>query len=121
MNIHTHNQHRGPKPSPAAHGSVRSLRDQETLSALRRATERNAGPGRNGWVRPMDIGGRNGSHHSATLSRLVKLGFAEERRRCCSVIGALGSSRAGKLYRYRAKAPNDEVRHSAGKTERDQK
>lgn len=29
------------------------------------------------WQRPMDIGGRDGSHHSATLTRLAKRGLVE--------------------------------------------
>lgn len=34
-----------------------------------------------GWSRPMDVGGRDGSHHCATLRRLVDLGLAERRLR----------------------------------------
>ena len=33
------------------------------------------------WVTPMQIGGRDGSHHSATLARLVKQGLVERRER----------------------------------------
>ena len=32
------------------------------------------------WVRPMDIGGRDGSHHSATLTRLASRGLAERKK-----------------------------------------
>lgn len=32
------------------------------------------------FVRPMDIGGRNSSHHSATLSKLVRYGLVERKR-----------------------------------------
>lgn len=57
----------------------------------------------NGWARPMDVGGRDCSHHSRTLAKLVRLGYAEERRRCVSISGAIGSNRAGKVYRALAK------------------
>lgn len=33
------------------------------------------------WLRPMDVGGRDGSHHSDTLARLVKRGLAERQPR----------------------------------------
>lgn len=33
------------------------------------------------WWRPMDVGGFDGSHHSRTLAKLVKLGLAERRKR----------------------------------------
>lgn len=29
------------------------------------------------WARPLDVGGRNGSHHGATLLGLAKAGLAE--------------------------------------------
>jgi hypothetical protein len=32
------------------------------------------------WARPMDIGARDSSHHSATLSGLAKRGFAERKK-----------------------------------------
>jgi hypothetical protein len=34
---------------------------------------------RDGYVRPMDCGGSNGSHHGATLRKLVERGYAERR------------------------------------------
>jgi len=34
------------------------------------------------WMRPMDVGGRNGSHHSATLAQLTRLGLAERNKSC---------------------------------------
>lgn len=56
---------------------------------------------RNGeWARAMDVGGRTGSHHSKTLSKLVRMGYAESRRRHVSIVGALGSNGAGKEYRF---------------------
>ena len=33
------------------------------------------------WAKPMDVGGRDGSHHSYTLSRLVAKGLVERRPR----------------------------------------
>ncbi|WP_131823277.1 hypothetical protein [Mycobacteroides chelonae] len=47
------------------------------------------------WVRPMDIGGRNGSNHSALLSQLERHGFVESRVRSTGVRGS-------KLYRLTA-------------------
>ena len=35
---------------------------------------------RNGWVHPIDLGGTNGSHHSFTLQKLVRHGYAEASR-----------------------------------------
>lgn len=32
------------------------------------------------WARPMDIGARDGSHHSATLSQLARHGLAERKK-----------------------------------------
>ena len=34
-----------------------------------------------GWFRPLDLGGHNGSHHSYTLTRLVKKGLVERKQR----------------------------------------
>lgn len=48
-----------------------SEREREVLEALS-YTE---------WLRPMDIGGRDGSHHSATLAKLVARGIVERRSR----------------------------------------
>jgi len=36
--------------------------------------------GYKGWARPMDIGARDGSHHSATLSGLAKRGLIEKKK-----------------------------------------
>jgi len=33
-----------------------------------------------GWARPMDIGARDGSHHSATLKALADRGLAERKK-----------------------------------------
>lgn len=34
-----------------------------------------------GWLRPMDLGGRDGSYHSAALARMVKRGWVERENR----------------------------------------
>ncbi len=46
----------------------------------------------NDWVTPMWLGGINGSHHSATLAKLVRHGYAERKRRA-------GWTRPSYLYR----------------------
>ena len=51
-------------------------------------------PGQADWVRPMDIGGRNGSGHSEHLGALVRKGFVERKLR-----GGLAGTRSS--YRYR--------------------
>lgn len=53
-----------------------------------------AGFGVNEWVRPMDIGGGDGTHHSAVLSQLEHRGLVESKPRM-GVLAARGS----KLYR----------------------
>jgi hypothetical protein len=49
-----------------------SDRKREVLDALSGLHE--------GWARPMDVGGRDGSHHSATLAQLAKHGLAERKK-----------------------------------------
>lgn len=39
------------------------------------------------YVRPMDVGGRNSSHHSATLAKLVRYGLAEQKRHYRGITG----------------------------------
>jgi predicted transcriptional regulator len=51
-------------------------------------------------VRPMDIGGRDASYHSATLKKLVEKGLVERKRRN-SLMNALGSTRGSYVYRRR--------------------
>ena len=46
-----------------------------------------------GWVRPMDVGGRTGTHHSKTLSLMAGKGWVERRVR-----NIPGNTRAS--YRY---------------------
>lgn len=47
-----------------------------------------------GWARLMDIGGKDGSRHSADLTWLVKHGYAERRQR-----GAIMQARGSWEYR----------------------
>lgn len=54
------------------------------------------------WMRPMDLGGRDASHHSATLAQLVKHGHAEHRTR--------GSDRS---YKYRRTTKGRTAVHGA--------
>lgn len=49
-------------------------RDAEVLSALRDMRQL-----RQGWVKPIDIGGQDCSHHSSTLNRLIKKGLVERK------------------------------------------
>jgi len=53
------------------------------------------------WVRPMDIGGRDASHHSRTLARLVRMGLVERKRRA-------GWCRPSYLYRAAVEAKESE-------------
>jgi hypothetical protein len=49
-----------------------------------------------GWARPMDIGGRDGSHHSATLSQLARKGLVE-RKKLHAIYCYNGSAQRSKL------------------------
>lgn len=51
------------------------------------------------WLRPMDVGGSDGSHHSRTLSRLVGRGLAERQKRN-TITNVLRNGRRGS-YVYR--------------------
>lgn len=46
------------------------------------------------WLRPMDLGGRDGSNHSAVLAQLERKGMVESRKR-----SSFSSLRRSKLYR----------------------
>lgn len=50
------------------------------------------------WATPMMVGGRDASHHSATLGQLVRCGLAERRRRN-TLANAIGSRRGSWEYR----------------------
>jgi hypothetical protein len=67
-----------------------SERDLDVLRNLASAIE--CFPSSDGWLTPMYCGGRDGSHHSATLAKLVRRGLAESKPRG-------GYARGSKLYR----------------------
>jgi hypothetical protein len=52
------------------------------------------------WFRPMDLGGRDGSPHSAILARLVKKGHVERRKRNTLANMLRGGGRGSWEYRY---------------------
>jgi hypothetical protein len=56
------------------------------------------------FVRPMDIGGRDGSDHSRVLKSLARKGYVERQRRN-SLMNWLESSRGSYIYRRPAEAP----------------
>lgn len=58
-----------------------SDRERDVLGSLyvQRETDIGSGPG---WVTPMFLGGRSGSHHSNTLAQLVARGLADRRKAC---------------------------------------
>ena len=65
-------------------------RELDILDSLfvTRDTGRSASTNHQLWLRPMDVGGRDGSHHSATLRNLVRRGWANAYKRhaiYCSV------------------------------------
>lgn len=76
-------------------------RDMDVLRELESCARARYG---NGWARPLDVGGRNGSHHSYTLNKLVKGGFAESKQRSGWGTGERGS----KIYRI-TKAGEEKV------------
>lgn len=55
-------------------------RDMETLNELVFAYDQFTRDGPGG-VAPIEFGGQNGSHHSATAAKLVRLGLVETRKR----------------------------------------
>lgn len=55
------------------------------------------------WLRPMDVGGRDGSHHSNTLAQLARAGLAERKKSCHCGPGSYRESEllaAGKTPRW---------------------
>lgn len=67
------------------------IRDRE-LNALRELNHQGKYDDPDGWRRPMDVGGSDGSHHSATLNTLTRRGFVQRQQRA-------GYSRGSCLYR----------------------
>ena len=68
-------------------------RDFEVLNGMTGAKE--IVPAWKGWLTPMFLGGRDASHHSATLNKLRRHGLVERKRRA-------GWSRPSWLYRITA-------------------
>ena len=80
-------------------------RDIDTLKGLDAACQNYAtvyGPCED-WVRTMDAGGTNGSHHSATLQKLWRYGLAE-RQKNGTVLAVGRKSRIKGSDRYRITA-----------------
>lgn len=86
-------------------------RDLETLNELEAANKNLADVGfRNGWARPMDCGGFNGSHHSKTLQKLALLGFVDMSRATREAVNSrpgigykVNQKGAARLFAWRAK------------------
>jgi hypothetical protein len=53
------------------------------------------------WARPMDIGARDGSHHTMTLRALVNKGFAERRLRGSLINQIRGSALYDRLAKIK--------------------
>lgn len=56
-------------------------RDREVLAELEAAYRNHVSVGLSGWVQPMDCGGCDCSDHSYRLNKLVRMGYAESRKR----------------------------------------
>lgn len=50
------------------------------------------------WLRPMDIGGSDGSSHSRILRQLENKGLVESKPSPRSLMAMFGSPRAGRMY-----------------------
>jgi hypothetical protein len=77
--------------------------DRPILVALSDWCARQSRLDRYDFARPMDIGGRGTSGHSQALTRLVKLGLVERRRRTDTGRYILVRSRVSWEYRVTAK------------------
>lgn len=78
-------------------------RDFETLAEIEQANISHSTIGhRRGWAKPMDFGGSNGSHHSATATKLARHGLVEVESPSVKHAGRSKYWRAGKLYRITA-------------------
>lgn len=93
-------------------GTPRPLteRDLDTLREIE-AANWSCRDWRHGFVRVMDFGGFNGSHHSQTAQKLVRRGLVEPSR--AKKIPGYANSRPGILYRC-----TDAGRALIGKQER---
>lgn len=72
------------EPAPAPRISEREKDVLDSLTAYK------------DWARPMDVGGRDGSHHSMTLSQLARRGLVE-RKKLHSIYCYNGSTQRQKL------------------------
>lgn len=94
-----------PSVSPAAplqsHGAKIGPADLERLGDLIFGFDQVVRAGRDpeSGVAPIDCGGSNGSDHSYRFSRLVKMGFAEHRKRGMEWGKAPTRWRGSKMYR----------------------
>jgi hypothetical protein len=87
-----------------------SERDMEILAALRAACDNHERIGHmDGWAKPLDCGGWNGSDHSYRLGKLVKSGYAEVNRKPMNP-----NARPGK--RYRVTPAGQKALESSGST-----
>lgn len=57
---------------------------------------------RKGWSRPMDVGGRDSSHHSRTLQKLCAHGLARKAKRA-TLMNYIGGGRGSWIYRITPK------------------
>lgn len=73
-------------------------RDMETLNELVAGYDNAVKLGREG-VAPLDFGGRNGSHHGATATKLAAHGLVDHRKRGCDWGKAPTAIRGSKVYR----------------------
>ena len=55
------------------------------------------------WLRPMAVGGRDASHHSATLAALVRKGLAERKHRGASTAWLYRITPTGEAARRKAR------------------
>jgi len=69
-----------------------TVRQKETLALLY--------PDR--WVRPMEIGGGDGTYHSKVLRQLVRKGVVESKENPRSLMAIFHSPKAGRMYRLTA-------------------
>ncbi len=56
-----------------------TARDYDVLATLKWVNHGSSNP--RAWARPLDVGGGNGSHHSATLAKLEAHGLVQSKQR----------------------------------------
>lgn len=77
-------------------------RDFEILKELVAMCERGYGHRGGEGCTPLDVGGSNGSDHSYRLSKLARLGFAEEKKLGFDWGQSPKNQRGSKVYRHTA-------------------